>query len=85
MKYSLELKMLIFIIVFFGLAIGGFFIRRTLIYAYYEYRLESENQNVRAQTIAKIVSDREFAMPFIRRWLKSPNEKLNFAACDALV
>ncbi len=79
-----NLKLGIGIIVVFGLLIAGFALYEPVFFKYYEWRLRSDNPEMRAAAAKAVAGRGEQAMPYIKEWLNSKNDSRVISACLAL-
>ncbi|TET35635.1 MAG: hypothetical protein E3J72_10835 [Planctomycetota bacterium] len=84
MKLSLPLKLTIFIVLLFAAVIATCMLWTPVRYMRYRSHLRSDDKTVRANAVKKVAAEGLKAIPYVRRWLISYDEKLTHWACLAL-
>ncbi|MHC4663717.1 MAG: HEAT repeat domain-containing protein [Planctomycetota bacterium] len=81
---TLPVKLGIFVVLLFAVVIAGIFLYRPLRYAYLKSQMMSENEETRDKAIETLAAEGPKAVPSIREWLSTGEEKLVIGACGIL-
>jgi hypothetical protein len=76
MKIGLHAQLGLGIIVVFGLILAGYYMYEPLEFAYYKNQIMSNDPAVVESAAADIAVKRKSAIPYLRKWLDSPSDKL---------
>jgi hypothetical protein len=83
-KIGLNAKLGIGIIVVFGLILAGYYVYGPLWYKWYEWKLCSSDKAEVLYAAAEVAKTKKSAIPYIRKWLETPSDRLVLGACLVL-
>jgi HEAT repeat protein len=84
MKLNLPLKLAIGIVVVFGLLFIGMALYLPVWYKVQKWRLKSDNPTTRKAAAITLAAEGKRAIPHIKKWLQSGNDRLVISACCVL-
>jgi HEAT repeat protein len=84
MKLSIPFKLGIGVVLLFAVLIAAMFAYQPLRYRWLKSQLLSDNPKTREQAIKTLAADGKRAIPHLRRWLMSKNDKLVTTSCGVL-